>query len=79
MLVQKLRVDDLQSEKGYFDGVMVYAQNKVGECNPGFKTRFLCSSLFFICLAGFGFVCVIWWNRTEKVIQKWILIYNSSE
>ncbi|KAM4552670.1 dehydrogenase/reductase SDR family member 12-like [Odontesthes bonariensis] len=28
MLVQKLRVDDLQSEKGYFDGVMVYAQNK---------------------------------------------------
>ena len=29
MLVQKLRVDDLQSEKGYFDGVMVYAQNKV--------------------------------------------------
>ncbi|KAM8728185.1 dehydrogenase/reductase SDR family member 12 isoform 1-T2 [Acanthopagrus schlegelii] len=27
MLVQKLRVDDLQSE-GYFDGVMVYAQNK---------------------------------------------------
>lgn len=29
MLVQKLRVDDLQSEKGHFDGVMVYAQNKV--------------------------------------------------
>uniref|UniRef100_A0AAQ4PMM6 Dehydrogenase/reductase (SDR family) member 12-like b n=1 Tax=Gasterosteus aculeatus aculeatus TaxID=481459 RepID=A0AAQ4PMM6_GASAC len=28
MLVQKLRVDDLQSEKGDFDGVMVYAQNK---------------------------------------------------
>lgn len=28
MLVQKLQVDDLQSEKGYFDGVMVYAQNK---------------------------------------------------
>ncbi|XP_051262841.1 dehydrogenase/reductase SDR family member 12-like [Dicentrarchus labrax] len=28
MLVQKLRVDDLQSERGYFDGVMVYAQNK---------------------------------------------------
>uniref|UniRef100_A0A3Q3BPF0 Dehydrogenase/reductase SDR family member 12-like n=1 Tax=Kryptolebias marmoratus TaxID=37003 RepID=A0A3Q3BPF0_KRYMA len=28
MLVQELRVDDLQSEKGYFDGVMVYAQNK---------------------------------------------------
>ncbi|XP_013878731.1 dehydrogenase/reductase SDR family member 12 [Austrofundulus limnaeus] len=28
MLVQKLRVDDLQSEKDYFDGVMVYAQNK---------------------------------------------------
>ncbi|XP_074507292.1 dehydrogenase/reductase SDR family member 12 [Sebastes fasciatus] len=28
MLVQKLRVDDLQSEKGYFDGLMVYAQNK---------------------------------------------------
>lgn len=78
MLVQKLRVDDLQSEKGYFDGVMVYAQNKVGD--PGFKTRFfVCSSLFFICLAGFGFVCVIWWNRTEKVIQKWILIYSSRE
>ena len=29
MLVQKLRVDDLQSERGFFDGVMVYAQNKV--------------------------------------------------
>ncbi|XP_061587098.1 dehydrogenase/reductase SDR family member 12 [Cololabis saira] len=28
MLVQKLRADDLQSEKGNFDGVMVYAQNK---------------------------------------------------
>uniref|UniRef100_A0A3Q2PRT7 Dehydrogenase/reductase SDR family member 12-like n=1 Tax=Fundulus heteroclitus TaxID=8078 RepID=A0A3Q2PRT7_FUNHE len=28
MLVQKLQVDDLQSEKGRFDGVMVYAQNK---------------------------------------------------
>ncbi|KAM7400718.1 hypothetical protein PAMA_005085 [Pampus argenteus] len=28
MLVQKLQVDDLQSEKGYFDGTMVYAQNK---------------------------------------------------
>ncbi|XP_043990471.1 dehydrogenase/reductase SDR family member 12-like isoform X2 [Gambusia affinis] len=28
MLVQNLRVDDLQSEKGHFDGVMVYAQNK---------------------------------------------------
>ncbi|RVE61848.1 hypothetical protein OJAV_G00174500 [Oryzias javanicus] len=28
MLVQKLRVVDLQSEKGRFDGVMVYAQNK---------------------------------------------------
>lgn len=41
MLVQKLRVDDLQSEKGDFDGVMVYAQNKVGggkEHNPGYKT-----------------------------------------
>lgn len=29
MLVQKLEVDDLQSMKGYFDAVMVYAQNKV--------------------------------------------------
>ncbi|XP_030015763.1 dehydrogenase/reductase SDR family member 12-like [Sphaeramia orbicularis] len=28
MLVQKLRDDDLQSEKGRFDGVMIYAQNK---------------------------------------------------
>uniref|UniRef100_A0A8C7WRA0 Si:ch211-165b10.3 n=1 Tax=Oryzias sinensis TaxID=183150 RepID=A0A8C7WRA0_9TELE len=28
MLVQELRVVDLQSEKGHFDGVMVYAQNK---------------------------------------------------
>uniref|UniRef100_A0A7N9APD5 Dehydrogenase/reductase SDR family member 12-like n=1 Tax=Mastacembelus armatus TaxID=205130 RepID=A0A7N9APD5_9TELE len=28
MLVQKLRVNDLQSETGCFDGVMVYAQNK---------------------------------------------------
>ncbi|XP_060900575.1 dehydrogenase/reductase SDR family member 12-like [Labrus mixtus] len=28
MLVQKLRVDDLQSEKAHFDGVMAYAQNK---------------------------------------------------
>ncbi|XP_028328386.1 dehydrogenase/reductase SDR family member 12-like isoform X1 [Gouania willdenowi] len=28
MLVQKLRFDDLQSEKGSFDGLMVYAQNK---------------------------------------------------
>ncbi|KAM6919806.1 dehydrogenase/reductase SDR family member 12 [Lycodopsis pacificus] len=28
MLVHKLRVDDLQSEKDYVDGVMVYAQNK---------------------------------------------------
>ncbi|XP_046902476.1 dehydrogenase/reductase SDR family member 12 [Hypomesus transpacificus] len=28
MLVQKMTVDDLQSEKGTFDGTMVYAQNK---------------------------------------------------
>nr|XP_057938697.1 dehydrogenase/reductase SDR family member 12 [Doryrhamphus excisus] len=28
MLTQKLDVDDLQSEKGTFDGTMVYAQNK---------------------------------------------------
>lgn len=29
MLVQKLRGDDLQSDQAYFDGIMVYAQNKV--------------------------------------------------
>lgn len=29
MLVQKMKVDDLQSEKGTFDGTMAYAQNKV--------------------------------------------------
>ncbi|KAG7257053.1 hypothetical protein CRUP_002467 [Coryphaenoides rupestris] len=29
MLVQKLNVDDLQFEKGTFDGTMAYAQNKV--------------------------------------------------
>uniref|UniRef100_UPI003AAE03AA dehydrogenase/reductase SDR family member 12 isoform X1 n=1 Tax=Centroberyx gerrardi TaxID=166262 RepID=UPI003AAE03AA len=28
MLVQKLCVDNLQSKRGYFDGTMVYAQNK---------------------------------------------------
>ncbi|KAK7945684.1 hypothetical protein WMY93_001412 [Mugilogobius chulae] len=28
MFVQKLKVDDLQSENDYFDGVLVYAQNK---------------------------------------------------
>uniref|UniRef100_A0A4W5JS56 Dehydrogenase/reductase (SDR family) member 12 n=1 Tax=Hucho hucho TaxID=62062 RepID=A0A4W5JS56_9TELE len=28
MLVQKMKVDDLQSEKGTFDGTMAYAQNK---------------------------------------------------
>ncbi|XP_064800415.1 dehydrogenase/reductase SDR family member 12-like [Oncorhynchus masou masou] len=28
MLVQKMNVDDLQSEKGTFDGTMAYAQNK---------------------------------------------------
>jgi len=41
MLVQKLRVHDLQSETGYVDGVTVYAQNKVrgGECNPGYGRR----------------------------------------
>lgn len=29
MLTQKLNVDDLQFEKGTFDGTMAYAQNKV--------------------------------------------------
>eukprot|EP00061_Rhincodon_typus_P010398 g34655.t1 len=29
MLVQKLNVDDLQFEKGRFDGTMAYAQNKI--------------------------------------------------
>ena len=29
MLVQKLNLDDLQFEKGTFDGTMAYAQNKV--------------------------------------------------
>lgn len=28
MLVQNLKADDLQSEKGHFDGITVYAQNK---------------------------------------------------
>lgn len=28
MLTQKLNVDDLQFEKGTFDGTMAYAQNK---------------------------------------------------
>jgi len=34
MLVQKLDVEDLQHERGTFDGTMVYAQNKVhlGSC-----------------------------------------------
>uniref|UniRef100_A0A667XRR5 Dehydrogenase/reductase SDR family member 12-like n=1 Tax=Myripristis murdjan TaxID=586833 RepID=A0A667XRR5_9TELE len=31
MLVQKLQVDNLQSERGHFDSTMVYAQNKVGD------------------------------------------------
>lgn len=31
MLVQKLNVDDLQFEKGSFDGTMAYAQNKVNK------------------------------------------------
>ncbi len=31
MLTQKLNVDDLQFEKGSFDGTMAYAQNKVKE------------------------------------------------
>lgn len=31
MLVQKLNIDDLQSERTAFDGTMVYAQNKVSE------------------------------------------------
>ena len=29
MLVQKLRITDLQTEKRMFDSTMVYAQNKV--------------------------------------------------
>lgn len=29
MLTQKLNLDDLQFEKGTFDGTMAYAQNKV--------------------------------------------------
>lgn len=29
MLTQKLNVDDLQFEKGTFDGTVAYAQNKV--------------------------------------------------
>lgn len=29
MLVQKLRTGNLQSERGRFDGTMVYAQHKV--------------------------------------------------
>lgn len=46
MLVQKLRVNDLQSEKGNFDGVMVYAQNKVGE-DDGNQIRRLIVLFFF--------------------------------
>lgn len=33
MLTQKLNVDDLQFEKGTFDGTMAYAQNKVKEAD----------------------------------------------
>uniref|UniRef100_A0A8C2WWC6 Si:ch211-165b10.3 n=1 Tax=Cyclopterus lumpus TaxID=8103 RepID=A0A8C2WWC6_CYCLU len=51
MLVQKLRVADLQSETGYVDGITVYAQNKVrgGECNPGYERR-SCNSNIVIML-----------------------------
>lgn len=55
MLVQKLQVDDLQSEKGYFDGIMVYAQNKVGEENDSILTIF--PPLLYICLT--------WLNRKK--------------
>lgn len=34
MLVQKLRIGNLQSERGRYDGTMVYAQHKVRSVKP---------------------------------------------
>ena len=39
MLVQKLNLDDLQFEKGTFDGTMAYAQNKVSFTSQGEQQR----------------------------------------
>uniref|UniRef100_A0A671XD22 Dehydrogenase/reductase (SDR family) member 12 n=1 Tax=Sparus aurata TaxID=8175 RepID=A0A671XD22_SPAAU len=46
MLTQKLNVDDLQFEKGTFDGTMAYAQNKVKETDSQQHKRCL-----FVCLS----------------------------
>ena len=39
LLVQKLKTNDLQSERTAFDGTMVYAQNKVSEGHVGALPR----------------------------------------
>lgn len=56
MLTQKLDVDDLQFEKGTFDGTMAYAQNKVEWLKDvavyrGIVVVFILICIFFLCLA----------------------------
>ncbi|KAI1883188.1 hypothetical protein AGOR_G00242640 [Albula goreensis] len=50
MLVQKLRTTDLQAENGYFDGTMVYAQNKRQQVVMTERWAKAHSSIHFSCM-----------------------------
>lgn len=77
MLTQKLNVDDLQFEKGTFDGTMAYAQNKVKDTDlPQLDTRELNKRtlLWHVCMfvEGFLFLLFSLWQRQQVILtERW--------
>lgn len=66
MLTQKLDVDDLQFEKGTFDGTMAYAQNKVEWLKDVAVYRGIVVVFILICI--FFFV----WQRQQVILtERW--------
>lgn len=68
MLTQKLNVDDLQFEKGAFDGTMAYAQNKVMEADLQHQRRMTVMCLR-VCLS---VVVLSLWQRQQVILtERW--------
>lgn len=66
MLTQKLNVDDLQFEKGTFDGTMAYAQNKVKETNSQQQHGWTETAVARICVFMWVFCVVILTEATDN-------------
>lgn len=69
MLTQKLNVDDLQFEKGTFDGTMAYAQNKVKFSDLQHLSK--ASSWHFYTFVSLSCVLCKIWNVPPILVFLW--------